>query len=501
MNILSVQNAKMIDKYSIKTMKIPSIVLMENAGLRISDLLINKANEFTVVCGVGNNGGDGLVIARHLLNNAKKVNVVIVGDLLKATNDFKTNFEILLNLKCNIAYIKEKNDIDDQVNSVLNNSDIVVDCLFGVGLNRNVEGLFYEVISVINSISKYIVAVDIPSGLNADTGKPLGICIKADETFTIQVPKKGFYEYQSFNYVGKLNIIDIGIPKEAITNYNDNIIMLDDFQYKNMIPIRKVYGHKGNYGKVLVWAGSLGLTGAAYITTQSVVRSGAGLVTLIVNDDTSEILASKLTEAMTININEKYKISKLLKDIDVFVCGPGIGKTEESKNHLSYFLKNTTCKLVLDADAINLLSENKELFKYLRGRAILTPHHGEMARLIGEDINYVNNNRFEVCKKFAKENKVILLLKGYYSLISDGDKTVINPTGNSKMASGGMGDCLTGIITGLLAQKKDLFESAILGCYLHGKVADELSKERYSVVATDVINNLPKIINDIICCK
>lgn len=501
MDILSVKNAKMIDKYSIETMKIPSIVLMENAGLRISDLLINKANNFTIICGVGNNGGDGLVIARHLLNNKKKVNVVIVGDLLKATVDFKTNFEILLNLKCNIAYIKEKNDIDNQICSLLKDSEIIVDCLFGVGLNRNVEGIYYDVILTINSISKYVVAVDIPSGLNADTGKPLGICIKADQTFTIQVPKKGFYEYESFDYVGELNIIDIGIPKEAIDNYNDNIIMLDDLQYKDMIPVRKVYGHKGNYGKVLVWAGSLGLTGAAYITTQSIVKSGAGLVTLIVDDNTSNILASKLTEAMTINIKEKYKISKLLKDIDVFVCGPGIGKTEESKNLLSYFLENTTCKLVLDADAINILSENKELFKYLKGRAILTPHHGEMARLIGEDINYVNNNRFKVCKEFAKKYDIVLLLKGYHSLISDGDRMIINPTGNSKMASGGMGDCLTGIITGVLAQKKELFKSAILGCYLHGKVADELSKERYNVIATDIINNLSQIINDIVCCK
>ncbi|NLK93589.1 MAG: NAD(P)H-hydrate dehydratase [Clostridiales bacterium] len=487
--------AKEIDNYTINTVGIPSILLMENAAERIYSAILHKGDHFVVFCGVGNNGGDGLAIARKLIQNEKNVSILIVGNLESASEEFIINYNILKNIRANIFQYKED---EAEVTNIIMDCDVIVDAIFGIGLNREIKGKYYNAIKLINSSIKKIVSVDIPSGLDSDDGKIHGICVKATETYTIGMYKKGFISYDAKKYLGNVNLIKIGIPKEVINKYSEGIKILSEEEYKLMVPIRKIYGHKGNYGKILILAGSREFTGAAYITTEATVNCGSGLVSLVVEDEIYDSLSNKMIEAMTIRYSEKDRIDKLLQNADVIACGPGLSKNTINVNMLVKFIENSTCKLILDADAINILSENKDLFSKIKNRSIITPHLGEMARLIGRDIDYVEKNRLEVCRKFSKENNLITVLKGYNTVISDGDKTIINCTGSSKMASGGMGDCLTGIIASLLGQNVSLFESAILGTYIHGLTGDILGKDKYTVKARDIINNISLTLESLI---
>lgn len=344
---------------------------------------------------------------------------------------------------------------------------------------------------MINSSKKYTVSIDIPSGLNGNTGIIMGICIKADETITVETYKKGFFLQEANEYTGKVTVINIGYPESVKSLLSEKVRKLSAEDYKNMIPTRKLTGHKGDYGRVLILAGSKGYSGAAYMTAEAAVKTGAGLVTLVTEKEVQDALSIKLTEAMTKSYDDE-EIEKLINNATVIACGPGLSKKDKNKKMLEKFICNSSCPLILDADALNIISENKELLKKVEGRAIITPHPGEMARLINKDISYVNSNRIDECVRYSRENKIITLLKGYNTVISDGKDAVINTTGSSKMASGGMGDTLTGIITALVAQKINLFDSAVLGAYLHGLIGDILSKDRYIVNAGDIINSIPE---------
>lgn len=488
MEILSVSKAKIIDKKTIEEVGVPSIVLMENAGSEIAKSISEKGESFLICCGCGNNGGDGLVIARKLMLKEKKVKVIIIGNPEKGTNDFCINYRILKNMKADIDIITV---INESFTNYLSEYDIVLDCIFGVGLNREVEGVFYDAIAIINEFGKYIISVDIPSGLDGDKGNKKGISIKADETYTIQVYKKGFLSYEALELLGKVSIVDIGILNETIKQNSCNISFIDKENITRQLPKRKLWGHKGNYGKVVVLAGSEEYTGAAYLVSQAAVKTGAGLVTLIIDDVVRGILAGKLVEAMTVGYKEKNKIDRLIKEATVIACGPGLGKGEKSVEKLKYVIKNSNCPLVLDADALNILSENKDLFEYIRNKAVITPHMGEMSRLTGKSIEFVDSNKLEICKEFSSEYGIITLLKGYYTLISDGINIRVNNTGSSCMASGGMGDVLTGIIASLIGQGMEVFQATQLGANIHGAIGDFFSETNYSVNAQRLVDEIP----------
>ena len=262
-----------------------------------------------------------------------------------------------------------------------------------------------------------------------------------------------------------------------------------------MLKKRKLYEHKGSYGKVSVLAGSKGYSGAAYICSESCVRAGAGLTTLVTTKYVQDKLSSKLVEAMTINIEEGDNLEALLKKSNVFAIGPGIDNEILYKDILKKIIEYKEKKFVIDAGAFKLVKENKEILEGLKGRAIFTPHPGEMARLVGESIDYVEKNRIYIAKKFAKENNIVVLLKGYKTIITNGDDVYINCTGNSKMASGGMGDCLTGIIAALLAQGHSLIESTLLGAYVHGLAGELASEGKYSTIASEVMEKISKALN------
>lgn len=287
----------------------------------------------------------------------------------------------------------------------------------------------------------------------------------------------------------------IGIPESIKKNNSGNFCILEEKEYKGFLPKRLVYGHKGNYGRAVVVAGRKGFAGAAFITTECTVRAGAGLTTLICKEEVQSALSGRIIEAMTLTWNED--VDKLLRNAAAIAFGPGVGTGDREMNMLEKVINESKCSIVIDADGIALLERNKSLLDKLRGRAIITPHPGEMARFLGVTIDEIESNRVKIAKKVAKQYGIVVLLKGYNTVISNGKDIYINPTGNSKMASGGMGDALTGIINAFLSQGINLEQAVLLGAYIHGNIADRLGKQVYIINARDIIDELPKEINSI----
>ena len=487
-----------MDNQAIKQYGIPSIILMENAARGVFEDIYNKGQSFLILCGKGNNGGDALALARHLVIEGKKIKVVIISKNENYSEDFRTNFEILKKIinSEEISYIKSENDITEEFIRDLAYYDITVDGIFGVGLNRKLDAWIQKVIDKINNYSRFVVSLDVPSGLDCDLGVELDTAVIANITYTFEVIKRGFLNYNSFKYLGNVKVIKIGIPSNARKNNSNNIFILNHEEYRKLIPLRELYGHKGNYGRALIVAGSNGFTGAAYITTECTIRGGAGLVTLACSKDIQNILSEKLIEAMTVSY-ENSNFTSIIEKSDSIAFGPGIGTGEFEAEIFKKVINNSVCPLVIDADGITILANHNDLLKKLKGRAVITPHPGEMARLLGVSIKEVESDRLNISIEFAKKYGIIVLLKGYNTIITDGKNTYINPTGNSKMASGGMGDALTGIINAFISQKVNILEAALIGAYIHGYIADKLSKEVYILNARDIIKEMPKIINDI----
>lgn len=494
-SIFSVQSTKEIDKLTVEKIGMPSLVLMENAAEGILNQVIHKGESYIIFCGIGNNGGDGLALARKLLYHNKKVKVFILGNISRCSDDFKINYNILKNITDDIEFISDKtiDSLDKEIKSV----DVVIDAIFGIGLSRKIDGLIYKVISIINKNSDYIVSIDSPSGLDCESGEVLGISVIANETYSIEMYKKGFFLTNAQKYIGDIKIIKIGIPDKIKDKYDDKIYLLDRDDYKKILPTRLVVGHKGNYGKVLILAGSKNFTGAGYIVTEAAIRSGSGLVTLLVEDNIQSIFQNKFIEAMTLPYSDTDKILNMLKSIDVLICGPGLGVSNVSKDILTMCITKSKCNLLLDADALNIISKDSSLIKYLKNRAILTPHSGEMAKLTNKKIDEIERNRIEESIRYARDNNVVIVLKGHNTIITDGNKTFINRTGSSKMASGGMGDCLSGIIGSLMGQGLLNIDSANLGVYLHGLCGDKIGEEQYSVSARDIIEIIPKVMEEL----
>lgn len=499
LEILSVNKCKGLDEEAIEKINIPSIILMENAAISIFNEIKNLGNSFLIICGKGNNGGDALALARHLVLVGKDVKVFIIAKDKNYSNDFMINYDILRKIldEQKITLICNESQIDDEVKLNINKYDIVIDGLFGVGLSRDIEGIFQKIIYTINKNANKIISIDAPSGLDCDTGLEKGIAIMADCTYTFEVIKRGFLNYNALRYIGKLKVLNIGIPDIIKKQNTEAVHILEKSEYIKMLPKRKIYGHKGNYGRALIFAGSEGFSGAAYITTECTVRAGAGLTTLICDRNVQGQIATKLIEAMTINY-EDDKLYDLIGKAESIAIGPGIGNGIKVKEMVDYIITNSKCPIIVDADGIGIIKENEKLLKRLEGRGVITPHPGEMANFLGMTIEEVEKDRISIAKKVAEKYKIVVLLKGYNTVISDGVSTYINTTGNSKMASGGMGDSLTGIINAFLSQTSKILESTLIGAYIHGYIGDELSESNYIVNARDIINNLPSYIDKLV---
>lgn len=490
MYIMSKKNCSNIDKQTIDEYNMPGIILMENAAEQIFINIRTLGNRYIIFCGNGNNGADGLAIGRKLIFDNKDVLFILLKPRKNPTEEFQVNFNILKSLKVNMMII---DDIDklDEIQHLIEDFPIVIDSIFGIGLDRKLNDFYFKIIDIINNSNKKIIAVDVPSGLDADSGRPLGSAVKAHITYTVEVIKKGFIEYSALEYLGDLKVIQIGIPENVKQANNENIYALSRESYRNKLIKRKIYGHKGNYGRAVLVAGSIGCLGAARLATESCIRSGAGLTTLITSSEGRKLLSGSLVEGMLATFEDNEKVKYLLSKADAVAFGPGIKEDEESMKLLEEIIIDSPSSIIIDAGGINLLSKNKKCLCSVKDKVILTPHPGEMARLIGKDISYVEKNRIECSRAFAKQYKCIVLLKGYNTVVTDGKNVFINKTGNSKMASGGMGDTLTGIITALVAQGYSNMDATLLGAYIHGLAAEYSARDRYSIIARDLIESIP----------
>jgi len=500
---------RLLDRISINKIGIPGIVLMENAGKAVASFISKNWSSFSEVyffCGPGNNGGDGLVAARHLYNKGYKVKIFLLGTKEKMKGEAAINLRIISNMKISIQEVFSPAHLSSLQKSGNKGKVILVDALLGTGAKGAPRGILKEIIDLINGWKTVKIAVDIPTGVNADTGEVLGEAVKADHTITFAYPKRGIYLYSGIDYAGKVTVVDIGIPsnilKKEKINIPINLLLPGDFSSE--LFCRSLSFHKGNFGHLFVLAGSCGLTGAAALTCMSSLKIGTGLITLGIPVSLNSIMEIKLTEVMSLPLPETRKGSlavKALEEINRFagkcqalVIGPGLSNNPETQELVRQVLRSIKLPLVLDADGINAVAEEVGIISNYEGSMVLTPHPGELARLIKTSIAEVQKDRIKTAINLAKSTGKIVVLKGAGTVIADAKGNCwVNTTGNPGMASGGSGDVLTGIIGGFLAQGMDALTSAKLGVYLHGLAADLTVKGQSNItllIAQDIIKNL-----------
>ncbi|MFK5926851.1 MAG: NAD(P)H-hydrate dehydratase [Desulfuromusa sp.] len=507
MRLCSASEVMALDRQAIDQLGVPGVVLMENAGRACSDLFADKFSEHfpasvLVLAGQGNNGGDGYVMARILAGRGWKVTTLVLGLEKSISGDAKVMLNIVRKLGLSISFVEEISALKDHFTEAAPN--LIVDAIFGTGLNSDVRGLQAEAITLINKSSASVFAVDIPSGVDGSTGRVCGNAVKADLTVTFDHAKIGHGSQPGAIYAGDLEVVDIGIPLAGRPDFSSNVSLLDEFDVQALLPDRSAVGHKGTFGHLLVLAGSAGKTGAAALVGHAAVRSGCGLVTVATPAAVHDIVEIKLTEAMSyplvdqdglISLQARPQIEQLLIGRQALAIGPGLGQSADLGTLLASLIISAAVPMVIDADGLNLLAGQLEC---LQGRSdqplILTPHPGEMARLTGLTVSEIEANRFEVAQNFAAKYSVVLVLKGARTLIAAPDGRVnINTTGNNGLASGGSGDVLTGLIGGLLAQGLDGFSAATLAVWLHGRAAELVAalQGTAGMAASDLLPQLP----------
>ncbi|CAN5141983.1 bifunctional ADP-dependent NAD(P)H-hydrate dehydratase/NAD(P)H-hydrate epimerase [soil metagenome] len=491
MKILSAAQIREADSYTINNEPIASIDLMERASLGFVNCFVQQignTNPVNVFCGTGNNGGDGLAIARMLMKENYSVKTFVISNNGNGSEDFQINFE-RLSIVSSVNDIKNPADIPE-----IQEGEIVIDAIFGSGLTRPLEGLYKEVINKINdSRAGKVVAVDIASGLFADKHHDKGAIIKADYTISFQVPKLAFLLPENEEYVGDFSIVDIGLDNNFIENLESPYTLLTYNSAKGLLKSRKKYGHKGEYGKALVVAGSKGKMGAAILCCRAALRTGVGLITAHIPKNCWPVIQSVVHEAMaSIDDHEDYfSEAKGIEVFDVLGVGPGLGTEEATIKGFEDLLSNYSKPMVLDADALNILAKKPKLKDKIPKNSILTPHPKEFERFAG---SYKDDfERLELQKETSTKLGVYILLKGAHSSVSTPEGQIFfNSTGNSGMATGGSGDVLTGMLTALVAQKYPPLEATLLGVYLHG-LAGDLAAQKYgkeAMLPSDLIENI-----------
>ncbi len=503
LKVCTAEQMRTIDRSCEELGSVPSIVLMENAAIScFYEIMKHNPQNAAVFCGKGNNGGDGFAIARHLFNNGINVKVYLV-----CGSDFKgdalINYEIISKLGIKIIELYDTDLLETEINTF----DIIVDAIFGTGIKGEITGIAYDVINLINKSSKFTLSVDIPSGIDADTGEVGSVCINAGKTVTFAAYKRGLLLFPGADFCGEIIVKNISIPEYIIEAGNININIIDKQYVNKIMPKRKKNSHKGDYGKILIIGGSEGLTGAVCLSAQACVKSGAGLVTVAVCDSLNPVIEAKLTEPMSLPLPssnghlDKSCIDIILKkinDYDVCLFGPGIGRSDDIVEILAHILKVSEIPVIIDADGLYALSKNKSMLDDCRCSLILTPHEAEMSRISDYGLEYVSQNRLELSQSYSTSNGVTLILKGPHTIVtSPGGLQYININGNCGMATGGSGDVLAGIVAAFCARGIDETDAAALSVYIHG-LASDIAAEKTgfdSLLATDIINNIANALN------
>ena len=517
MLLVTAKQMQEMDKQAIESYDIPGLVLMENAGRGSFDFLLKKfknikPKKVAVFAGRGNNGGDGFVIARYLMEKDIAVTCFLLSAKNRVQGDAKINLDLAIKLcdKSENSQIIEIPDADafKKYKTRITRHDLFIDAILGTGLNSNVKGLFKDVIELINSGRQPVFSIDIPSGLNSDTGRPLGVAVKADATATFAFAKAGHVIYPGNIYTGKLKIIDIGIPDSIAKEKNIKLSLMEKNRITSFFNPRKFQSHKGSYGHLLIIAGSKGKTGAAGLCANAAMRCGTGLVSLGIAKSLNKIIEPMVMEPMTFPLPEKEKgylsdncfdeIQTLLKGKQALAVGPGIGTKKGTIKLVHHLVEKSDVPLIIDADALNCIAQNLEILKTKKAAAILTPHPGEMARLCNMTTSDVQQNRLEIASNFAQKYNSVLILKGAQTIVTFPDgKIFINPTGNPGMASGGMGDVLTGMIAGFCAQGFSPENASLAAVFIHGMCGDILAENigGFGFLATDMVEIIPKAIH------
>ena len=516
MILVTAKEMQEMDRRAIEDFGIPGMVLMENAGRGATRFLFEQFPDIEnkrvgVISGRGNNGGDGYVVARYLKQKGIHVQVYLLATAARIQGDAATNLKFLKPLDIPLVEIPDKASFS-KYQSEMAGVEVWIDAILGTGLKSDVKGFFKTVIEFINSLNKPVFAVDVPSGLNSDTGQVCGACIRASATATFAFAKTGHIIHPGVQYTGALNIVDIGIPPHIVEETMSRQWLLTRDRIQSCLPPRMPDAHKGTTGHLLVVAGSPGKTGAAAMTAISALRSGAGLVTLGIAETLNPVLELQVLEAMTAPLPETQPgvlgesaldtIKNLMAGKKCIAIGPGLGQAEKTKGLVQKIVQSSTIPLVVDADGLNSLAGHAQILKSAKAPVILTPHPGEMARLMDTGLGAVQQDRIKCARDFASGFNVHLVLKGARTVIAHPDGRVfINPTGNAGMASGGMGDVLTGIIAGLVVQGLSPEYACRAGVYLHGAAADSLVETigPYGYLAGDVMKAIPGEIKRIEC--
>lgn len=482
------------EAYTINKVGVPSLVLMERAALSMLPYVkdMSKVSKILIVCGTGNNGADGLALGRLLLERNIPFVICYPGEEERATEENKIQLQILRNLGAD--FVK---DIPFTPFSV------IVDALFGIGLNREITGKYKNIIETMNEKAKFdrspILSADIPSGLQADTGEILGVSVEATATINFGYAKKGCYIQDGPKVSGMLVTKKIGIFSETKTM--PKTFYYEDQELKNLLGNRSPYGNKGTFGKVLCICGSDEMGGAALLASKAALKSGAGMVKVISSERNRDIILKSFPEVM-FSAPAEDEILKSLDWCNVCILGPGLGQSEESLKLVRFVTKNCRQPLILDADGINLISEDHAeiLSRKAKGLiTIMTPHPGEYARYFKERIDLKNYKKPEIVKQHALEEGIILVAKDSHTIVSDGDKIYVNVSGNDALATAGSGDVLTGFIASMLCSIKKPFEGAALGVFLHGLSGEEATKlkgSKHAVIASDIITGMEEVLRE-----
>jgi len=500
MKISNVQEMRGMDQKAIDEYGIPQEILMENAGQAAYFTILKefgiKDKNFVTFCGVGNNAGDGFVVTRKIYSNGGKVTVFILGDSADYQGAAKQNFDIVKKLEIEIIYL---DDVSLAVEK-LKQADAVIDAIFGTGLNRDVKGKYEDVIKLINTSRKTVFSIDIPSGINGDTGQVMGIAVKANYTTTFGLPKTGNLLYPGYDYVGKLYVTHISFPP-IIQNSDQLKIATND---PAPIPVRHKNTHKGDYGKVLFIAGSSNYLGAPYFAALSFLKAGGGLsylatpanVSAFIGNKGSEIVfvPQKETDSGSISLENKLQLLQFSENVDMVVIGPGLSLNTETQTLVRALCAEINKPLLIDGDGITAVANDLGCIKKREAPTILTPHLGEMARIVGQNIEDISNNKINVLQNTAQELNATIVLKGAHSLIGYPDNRVfVNLSGNPGMATAGSGDVLTGTIAAMYGLGFSINDAVRIGVFLHGFAGDLAATEKGEdgLMAGDIMNQLP----------
>jgi hydroxyethylthiazole kinase-like uncharacterized protein yjeF len=490
MKIFSADQVREADAYTIAQEPIPSIELMERAAEAFSEVFsiyYPAEIEVAVVCGTGNNGGDGLAVSRILKSLGYSTQTFIIGNIENGSEDFKINYHQL-------QAQEEPTHLNDATSIPSYEFPVIIDAIFGSGLTRAVTGLYAEVINKMNQSESEIVAIDIASGLFPDRPTVGGAIIEADHTVSFQFPKLSFMLPENHAYVGDWQVVDIGLHQDFIASTETKHVLVDVEMIDHLLHDRSKFDHKGIFGHGLLVGGSYGKMGAIVMAATAFLRSGAGLLTTHIPKCGYDIVQISVPEAMATTDNESEVISHvpLDKKYSAIGIGPGLGTSIFTQEALRQLLHNHESPLVIDADGINILAKHRELLEILPPQTILTPHIKEFERLAGVAVS--DWDRLELLQSFSQQHNLVIVLKGSHTTTACTDgKLFFNDTGNPGMATGGSGDVLTGIITGLLAQGYEPPHAAIIGVYMHGLAGDIAVEDigTTSLMATDIIGFLP----------